>query len=83
MAQIPLQLAYKEAEQRILVAVNEGISLGVPMFLIEQILKEIGQEAARQSETQYQEAVKSYNEAVAAEQETIEKAEETNETPSA
>ena len=80
MAQIPLQLAYKETEQRILAAANEGISLGVPLFLVEQILKEIGQEAARQSEAQYQEALAKYNAELAEEQKAAE--ETSNETPS-
>lgn len=80
MAQIPLQLAYKETEQRLLSAINECLSYGVPMFLIENILKEIGAEVAKQSEAQYQESLAKYNAELAEEQKAAE--ETSNETSS-
>ena len=80
MAQIPLQLAYKETEQRLLSAINECLSYGVPMFLIENILKEIGAEVAKQSEVQYQESLAKYSAELAEEQKAAE--ETSNETSS-
>lgn len=80
MAQKPVQLIYKETEERIVSAINDALSQGLPMFVIEPLLKMVHNEALAQANVQYQEQMQSYQMALA---EEAKAAEASNEATSA
>lgn len=67
MAQKPVQLIYKETEDKIIAAVNDALNQGVPMFVIEPMLKLIYSEAKANVDAQYEEQLQSYQAALAQE----------------
>lgn len=67
MAQKPIQLIYKETEDKIIAAVNDALNQGVPMFVIEPMLKLIHSEAKANVDVQHQEQLQSYQAALAQE----------------
>lgn len=67
MAQKPIQIIYKETEEKIVTAINEALNQGVPMFVIEPMLKLIHVEAKANTDMQYQEQMQSYRTALAEE----------------
>lgn len=80
MAQKPIQVIYKETEDRIVAAINDALSQGVPMFVIEPLLKLIHSEAKVNTDAQYQDQLQSYQAALA---EEAKAAEANNETTGA
>jgi hypothetical protein len=64
MAQKPIQVIYKETEEKIVAAVNEALNQGVPMFVIEPMLKLIHTEAKANTDMQYQEQMQAYRTAL-------------------
>lgn len=77
MAQKPVQLIYKETEDKIIAAVNDALNQGVPMFVIEPMLKLIHSEAKANTDAQYQEQLQSYQAALAQEAAASESKDET------
>lgn len=80
MAQKPIQVIYKETEEKIVAAINEALNQGVPMFVLEPMLKIIHTEAKTNTDMQYQEQMQSYQMALV---EEAKAAEANNETTSA
>lgn len=80
MAQMPPQLVYKQTEQAIVNAINDALQNGLPMFVIEPMVKIIFTEIQQTTKQQYDEAQTAYQQAIIEEQQ---KAETENETTSA
>ena len=80
MAQKPIQVIYKETEEKIVTAINEALNQGVPMFVLEPMLKIIHTEAKANTDMQYQEQMQSYQMALV---EEAKAAEANNEATSA
>ena len=80
MAQMPPQLVYKQTEQAIVNAINDALQNGLPMFVIEPMVKIIFTEIQQTTKQQYDEAQTAYQQAIIEEQQ---KAEAENETTSA
>lgn len=80
MAQMPPQLVYKQTEQAIVNAINDALQNGLPMFVIEPMVKIIFTEIQQTTKQQYDEAQTAYQQAIIEEQQ---KAEAENETISA
>lgn len=67
MAQKPAQLVYKETEEAIINAINNALNAGLPMFVLEPMLKIIYNEAQTQSNQQYQTQLQQYQAEIEAE----------------
>jgi hypothetical protein len=79
MAQKPLSIVSKETEQAFVQVINNALTEGLPMFVIEPIIRLILKEAQAQAEQENSVAVSNYQAALAAEAQK----ETTNETTSA
>ena len=79
MAQKPLSIVSKETEQAFIQVINNALTEGLPMFVIEPIIRLILKEAQAQVEQENSAAISNYQAALAAEAQK----ETTNETTSA
>ena len=79
MAQKPHSIVLKETEQTFVQVINNALTEGLPMFVIEPIIRLILKEVQAQVEQENNVAISSYQAALAAEAQK----ETTNETTSA
>ena len=80
MAQMPPQLVYKQTEQTIINAINNALQNGLPMFVIEPMIKIIFTEIQQTTKQQYDEAQTTYQQAIIEEEQKAETKDETTST---